>query len=65
MLTIESIVQDHIVQRGTNHRWINASQTEPARLVAAVVACKPFMIGDSLMKEVHVPHSADPSRAKI
>lgn len=39
-----TMAQDHIVQRGTNHRWINASETEPARFVAVALPIVPFDI---------------------
>ncbi|KAK6366316.1 hypothetical protein, variant [Exophiala oligosperma] len=45
---------DHIVQRGTNHRWRNASKTKPARFVAVTVACEPFEIAGKMLEEVHV-----------
>lgn len=47
------IFQDHIVQRGTNHRWINASQTEWARAIAVTLPCVPFKVGEEMLREVH------------
>ncbi|KAF2117801.1 hypothetical protein BDV96DRAFT_644141 [Lophiotrema nucula] len=35
---------DHIIQRGTLHKWINNSTTEPARFIAVTVPCAPFEI---------------------
>ncbi|RVX74161.1 hypothetical protein B0A52_01993 [Exophiala mesophila] len=46
---------DHIVQRGTNHRWHNASKTEPARFVATTVSCIPFDIAGKPLEEHHAP----------
>jgi len=47
---------DHIVQRGTNHRWHNASKTEPARFVAVTLSCEPFDIAGKKLEEVHRPN---------
>lgn len=51
--------QDHVIQRGTNHRWHNGSQTEPARFVAVTLPCEPFEIpGEGeMLREVHVAGS--------
>jgi len=49
--------QDHIVQRGTNHRWINASKTEPARFLAVTMPCEPFDVAGKQLKEVHMQDS--------
>ncbi|KAF1839311.1 hypothetical protein BDW02DRAFT_515254, partial [Decorospora gaudefroyi] len=35
---------DHVVQRGTMHRWVNPSETEPARVLAVTLPCEPFVI---------------------
>ncbi|KAF1960084.1 hypothetical protein CC80DRAFT_489310 [Byssothecium circinans] len=35
---------DHVIQRGTMHRWQNGSQTEAARFVAVTLPCEPFEI---------------------
>lgn len=43
------------MQRGTNHRWINASKTEPARFVAVTLPCVPFDIAGKKLEEVHTP----------
>ncbi|QDS75871.1 hypothetical protein FKW77_001796 [Venturia effusa] len=45
---------DHVVQRGTMHKWFNASQTEPARFVAVTLPCEPFAIGGKRLAEEHV-----------
>ncbi|KIX01727.1 uncharacterized protein Z518_09453 [Rhinocladiella mackenziei CBS 650.93] len=47
---------DHIVQRGTMHRWINASKTEPARFVAVALSCEPFDIAGKQLEEIHIPN---------
>ncbi|EXJ78361.1 hypothetical protein A1O3_09522 [Capronia epimyces CBS 606.96] len=47
---------DHIVQRGTMHRWINVSLTEPARFVAVTLSCEPFDVAGEQLKEVHLLH---------
>ena len=36
--------QDHVIQRGTLHKWINNSATEPARFIAVTLPCAPFEI---------------------
>ncbi|KAK3052191.1 hypothetical protein LTR09_006783 [Extremus antarcticus] len=46
---------DHIVQRGTNHRWSNPSKTEPARFVATTLPCIPFDIAGKQLEELHIP----------
>lgn len=46
---------DHIVQRGTMHRWINASQSEPARLLATTISCVPFDVAGEKLREIHLP----------
>ncbi|KPI40978.1 uncharacterized protein AB675_10904 [Cyphellophora attinorum] len=45
---------DHIVQRGTMHKWKNASNTEPARAVCVIVPATSFEIpgtGKMLVEE--------------
>ena len=37
---------DHVVQRGTMHRWVNPSETEPTRFVAVIVPVEGFDIAD-------------------
>ncbi|WPH00193.1 Hypothetical protein R9X50_00301600 [Acrodontium crateriforme] len=51
---------DHVVQRGTMHRWSNASQTQPARLIAVTIPCVPFDIAGKELKEVHIPNEPKP-----
>ncbi|KAH8801358.1 hypothetical protein F5884DRAFT_862057 [Xylogone sp. PMI_703] len=46
---------DHIIQRGTFHRWINPSKTEPARFIATTLACEPFEIGGKMLQEEYLP----------
>lgn len=48
--------QDHIIQRGTMHRWSNPSKTKPARFVACALPCVPFDIAGEKLKEMHVPN---------
>ena len=50
---------DHVIQRGTMHKWWNGSQTEPARLIAVILPCEPFTIPGTqeVLKEVHVDGS--------
>ncbi|OCT49305.1 cupin domain-containing protein [Cladophialophora carrionii] len=47
---------DHIVRRGTMHRWHNASSTEPARLVVTTLSCLPFDIAGKQLEEIHLPN---------
>jgi hypothetical protein len=47
-------LQDTIVQRGTNHRWINASQDKPARFIAVTIGLDRVVIGGEAIKEEHV-----------
>ncbi|KAK3074054.1 hypothetical protein LTR53_003833 [Teratosphaeriaceae sp. CCFEE 6253] len=46
---------DHIVQRGTMHRWSNPSDSVPARFVACTLPCIPFDIAGEQLREVHHP----------
>ncbi|SMR62177.1 unnamed protein product [Zymoseptoria tritici ST99CH_1E4] len=46
---------DHVIQRGTMHRWTNASKDKPARFVACSLPCEPFDVGGKMLKEVHLP----------
>lgn len=48
---------DHIIQRGTMHKWINASKTAPARLIAVTLPCDPFEIAGRMLEEVHLDGS--------
>ncbi|KAK4955024.1 hypothetical protein LTR10_007216 [Elasticomyces elasticus] len=50
-----TLLQDHIVQRGTMHRWSNPSATEPARFVACTLPCVPFRIAGETLTEIHLP----------
>lgn len=59
MKSVLTSEQDHIVQRGTNHRWINGSQTEPARFVAVTLPCEPFEIAGKMLEEIHHPDQPD------
>ncbi|KAF2642410.1 hypothetical protein P280DRAFT_447772 [Massarina eburnea CBS 473.64] len=47
---------DHVIQRGTMHKWYNASQTEPARLIGVILPCEPFEIPGTgkLLTEEHL-----------
>lgn len=42
---------DVAVQRATNHSWINASETEWARMFFVLQDCKPLTVGGQRMKE--------------
>ncbi|GAA5984611.1 hypothetical protein JCM10908_003423 [Rhodotorula pacifica] len=46
---------DVVVQRGTDHQWVNASETEWARMVYVLLPAKPVVIkGDELpAKSIH------------
>ncbi|KAF2256662.1 hypothetical protein BU26DRAFT_414936 [Trematosphaeria pertusa] len=50
---------DHIIQRGTMHKWYNGSQTEPARFVAVTLPCEPFEIPGTgkMLAEEHIAGS--------
>ncbi|KIW04202.1 uncharacterized protein PV09_04510 [Verruconis gallopava] len=50
---------DHIVQRGTMHKWHNASDTEPARFVAVTLPAVPFPLPGTgeMLREIHVPNT--------
>lgn len=64
---------DHVVQRGTMHKWWNGSKTEPCRLIAVVVAADEGTKipdgkgGERQLKEEHVEGSekADFDSSKI
>ncbi|KAI5917610.1 hypothetical protein F4810DRAFT_695601 [Camillea tinctor] len=45
---------DHIIQRGTMHRWINASKVLPARVLAVLLPCESFKVGDKFIEEEHI-----------
>ncbi|KAF2209449.1 hypothetical protein CERZMDRAFT_100243 [Cercospora zeae-maydis SCOH1-5] len=59
--TVRLYPGDHIVQRGTMHRWSNPTD-KPARFLACVVPCKPFDIAGEQLKEQFLP---DPPKAKL
>ena len=42
---------DVAVQRGTMHAWINASDTEWARMIFVLQDCQPLLIGGQRFKE--------------
>jgi hypothetical protein len=46
--------RDHVIQRATMHRWINASQVKPARLIAVILPCEPLEVAGELVKETHI-----------
>ncbi|KAF2471572.1 uncharacterized protein BDR25DRAFT_367270 [Lindgomyces ingoldianus] len=50
---------DHVIQRGTLHKWHNGSQTEPARFIAVTLPCEPFEIPGTgrMLKEEHLEGS--------
>lgn len=45
-----------MIQRGTMHKWYNASKTEPARFVAVTLPCEPFKIPGTgeMLEEQHL-----------
>ncbi|EWG48596.1 hypothetical protein FVEG_16291 [Fusarium verticillioides 7600] len=44
---------DHIVQRTTMHRWINASKTHRARVITVLLTCDPFKVNGQYVTEEH------------
>jgi quercetin dioxygenase-like cupin family protein len=44
-------VGDVVVQRGTNHLWINPSATERARMAFILIEAKPVVIGGRALDE--------------
>jgi quercetin dioxygenase-like cupin family protein len=53
---------DHVIQRGTMHKWSNPSETEPTRFVAVIVPIEEFKIADGkggtkVVSEEHVKGS--------
>ncbi|CAN9285186.1 unnamed protein product [Alternaria alternata] len=50
---------DHIIQRGTMHKWHNPSETEPCRFIAFVQPAEPFQIPSTgkMLAEEHVSGS--------
>jgi quercetin dioxygenase-like cupin family protein len=53
---------DHVIQRGTMHKWWNGSQTEAARFVAVTLPCESFELPGlgKMLKEEHVEGSGAP-----
>jgi hypothetical protein len=47
---------DHVIQRGTMHKWYNGSSTNPARFVAVTLPCEPFEIPGTgeVLNELHL-----------
>lgn len=47
---------DHVIQRGTMHKWYNGSSTDPARFVAVTLSCELFEIPgtDEVLTEQHL-----------
>ncbi|KAI8937130.1 hypothetical protein NX059_006344 [Plenodomus lindquistii] len=41
----EFFAGDHVIQRGTAHRWINMSKDKPARIMGIVMGSEPILIG--------------------
>lgn len=58
-IVLMNVEQDHIIQRGTMHKWHNASQTEPARFIAITLPAEPFQIPGTgeMLTEEHVKGS--------
>jgi quercetin dioxygenase-like cupin family protein len=48
--TVKLKVGDVVIQRGTNHSWINRG-TQPARIAFVLVDAKPLGIGQPLSRE--------------
>ncbi|WZH46677.1 uncharacterized protein QYS62_007767 [Fusarium acuminatum] len=44
---------DHIIQRATMHRWINASKDHRARVIAVLLPTTPFKVNDKYVEEEH------------
>ncbi|KAI1023888.1 hypothetical protein LB504_004966 [Fusarium proliferatum] len=44
---------DHIIQRATMHRWINASKVHRARVLAVLLPCPPFKVNGQYIIEEH------------
>ena len=51
---VADVLQDPVIQRGTIHKWNNASKTEPARFLGVTMPCEPFEIAGKMLEEVHV-----------
>jgi hypothetical protein len=53
---------DHVVQRGTLHKWHNPSDTEPTRFIAVILPCEPFEIpgtNGKVLAEEHIEGSEE------
>ncbi|KAH6991608.1 hypothetical protein EDB82DRAFT_428486 [Fusarium venenatum] len=44
---------DHIIQRATMHRWVNASKENYAKVIAVLLPCTPIKVRDEYVKEEH------------
>ncbi|KAI1034918.1 hypothetical protein LB505_012035 [Fusarium chuoi] len=44
---------DHVIQRATMHRWINASKVHRARVIAVLLPCLPFKVNGQCITEEH------------
>ncbi|KAG4292522.1 hypothetical protein FPRO06_12010 [Fusarium proliferatum] len=44
---------DHVIQRATMHRWINASKAHRARVIAVLLPCPPFKVNGQCIAEEH------------
>ncbi|KAH7153764.1 hypothetical protein DER46DRAFT_663455 [Fusarium sp. MPI-SDFR-AT-0072] len=44
---------DHIIQRATMHRWINASKENRALVIAILLPCAPFKVNGQFVAEEH------------
>ncbi|MCJ1299958.1 hypothetical protein MMC08_002752 [Hypocenomyce scalaris] len=49
--TVQLRPGNHIIQRGTNHRWRDASSTKPARILAVTMACEPLILPVKKLKK--------------
>ena len=47
------------MQRGTMHKWVNASKTEPARFVAVTLPCEPFEIAGKMLEEAFLKENTE------
>ncbi|KAI4714881.1 hypothetical protein J4E89_000564 [Alternaria sp. Ai002NY15] len=57
--TVDLKPGDHVIQRGTMHKWHNASETEPARFIAITLPAEPFQVPGTgeMLAEEHVKGS--------
>ncbi|CAK7233325.1 hypothetical protein SBRCBS47491_008570 [Sporothrix bragantina] len=42
---------DVVVQRATNHQWVNTSDTDWARMIFVLQAVEPLMVGEATLEE--------------